>query len=197
MPDSIVAYVGLLLLSFAHEETAIIAGGYLITDHHLPTALVGTVLSLGIIAGDWTIYALGAAARRLPQLERFRASGKLVRPREWLQRRMLFVIIVARLFPGPGVLFPVFSGLGLLGAGFPRFALWSAIVAAIYTPAMLYLTVLYGDLIVPQLGWPAWLILLIAPATALVGPWARPIRHSVSRLVGIDPTATSDRSPSQ
>jgi membrane protein DedA with SNARE-associated domain len=192
--NAIATCVGLLLLSFVHEETAIIAGGYLVTGHQLPVALVVGALTVGIIAGDWAIYGLGAFASRLPRLERWINSGKLVRPRAWLQKRLLFVIVVARLFPGPGILFPVFSGLGVLGVSFPRFAVRSAVVAAIYTPVMLYLTVLYGDALVPRLGWVAWLVLLIAPAIGLAGPWARPLRRWASGLVGIGaaPRSRSD-----
>jgi membrane protein DedA with SNARE-associated domain len=176
---------GLFLLTFAHEETAIIAGGYLVTAHGLAWEIVLLVLTLGVITGDWTIYALGAAARRLPRLERFLAAERIVASAVWLRRRMLFVIVVARLFPGPGILFPVFSGLGLLGVGFPRFALGSATVAAVYTPAMLYLTIAYGDALVPHLGWAAWVLLLVLPAFALVGPWSRPLRRWASHQVGL------------
>lgn len=176
---------GLFLLSFAHEETAIIAGGYLVSAHRMRPELVAAVLTLGIIAGDWVIFGLGASAARLPVFARWVESGKLVHSREWLHRHLLFVIVVARLFPGPGVLFPTFSGLGLLQVGFVRFAVRSALVAAVYTPAMLYLTVLYGDALVPQIGWIAWPALLIGPAIALGGPWARPLRRWVRGLVGI------------
>lgn len=179
------ASAGLFLLSFAHEETAIIAGGYLVTAHHVQPAVVVAVLTAGIIAGDWTIFALGHGAARFPVLARWVRSGKLVRSRDWLDRHLLFVIVVARLFPGPGILFPTFSGLGLLQIGFARFAARSALVASIYTPAMLYLTVLYGDAFVPQIGWIAWPVLLIAPAIALAGPWSRPLRRWAWRLVGI------------
>jgi membrane protein DedA with SNARE-associated domain len=182
-----VACVGLFLLSFAHEETAIIAGGYLITQHQMRAELVTLALTLGIIAGDWAIYGLGAAAGRLPRLKRWLASKKVGQSREWLQRRLLLVIVIARLFPGPGILLPVFSSLGLFGVSFPRFALRSAVVAAVYAPVMLYLTVLYGDAFVPRVGWIAWPILLIVPAIGLGGPWARPLRRRVSELVGIAP----------
>ena len=195
--NPLVVAVGLFLLSFAHEETAIIAGGYLVTGHQISAELVLAVLTLGIIAGDWAIYGLGAAAGRLPQLERWVESGRLVRSREWLTRHLLFVIVVARLFPGPGILFPVFSGIGVLRVSFARFAARSALVATIYTPAMLYFTVLYGDALVPQIGWIAWPILLIAPAVGLGGPWARPMRRWASQLVGIGPTPPRGIAPTR
>lgn len=182
--------VGLFLLSFAHEETAIIVGGYLLTQHQMRAELVTVVLMAGIIIGDWGVYGLGAAARRLPRLKQWLASKKVVQSREWLQKRLLFVIVVARLFPGPGILFPVFSSLGFLGVSFPHFALRSAAVAAVYTPAMLYLTVVYGDELVPRVGWLAWPALLILPAIGLSGPWARPLRRWASSLVGLAPPDT-------
>lgn len=186
--SALVICLGLFLLTFVHEETGIIAAGYLVTEDRLGVAVVLPVLTLGIIAGDWIIFAIGAVARRLPWFERWLASEKLMRSRDWLQRRMLLVIVVARLFPGPGILFPVFSGLGFLRAGFPRFALWSSLVAAIYTPGMLYLTVLYGDALVPHVGWIAWVALLVVPAIGIFGPWARPLRRWASRLVGLELT---------
>ena len=187
--NEIVACLGLFLLTLAHEETAIIAGGYLIAEHELDVGVANLALTLGVIAGDWAIYGLGAAAGRMPPLRRWIRSTNLVRSRDWLRQHLLFVIVVARLFPGPGILFPVFSGLGLLHAGFPRFALRSALVAAVYTPAMLYLTVLYGDAVVPLSGWPGWVALLVVPAILMTGPWARPFRRRAAALVGIDAAA--------
>jgi membrane protein DedA with SNARE-associated domain len=143
------------------------------------------VLTAGVIAGDWAIYWLGAASRRLKVLERFLRSERTIRSGEWLDRRLLLVIVVARLFPGPGILFPVFSSIGLLGIGFAGFAVRSAAVAAVYTPVMLYLTLLYGDAMAPLLGWWAWPALLLVSLVGVGGPWARGLRHVVGEWVGL------------
>jgi membrane protein DedA with SNARE-associated domain len=181
----LVLCLGLFLMSLLHEETAMIAGGFLVSDRGLPFELVTAVLIAGLIAGDWGIFGLGVAARHVPRLARWLDTDPARRSRDWLDRHLLLVVTVARLFPGPGILFPTFSTLGLIGVSFPRFAFRSAAVAALYAPAMLYLTALYGDVVVPRIGWWGWPALLALSIAAFGGPWARPLRRWLSDLVGM------------
>jgi len=181
--------VGLFLVSLVHEETAMIGGGYLISEHALPADVVTLVLILGLITGDWGVYGLGAAARRVPRLRRWVGSDAAHRSRDWLADHLLLVIVVARLFPGPGILFPTFSGLGLIGVSFGRFAIRSAMVAVVYAPAMLYLLTLYGKLVIPNIGWWGWPALIVVSTVGFGGPWARPLRRRAADFIGMNRSA--------
>jgi membrane protein DedA with SNARE-associated domain len=182
--------LGLFFLSLLHEETGIVAGGYLVSEQGLHPGIVALVLILGLVVGDWGVYGLGAAARRVPRLRRWVASPRGLRSRDWLDRHLFLVVAVARLFPGPGVLFPTFTGLGLMGVSFLRFALWSAAVAAFYAPAGMFLTILYGDMAVPRLGWWAWPLLAALSLVGIGGAWACPLRRRIFDLLGLDGRAT-------
>jgi membrane protein DedA with SNARE-associated domain len=162
-----------------------IGGGFLIAERGEPMGLVICVLIAGLVFGDWAIYGFGAAAQRVPRLKRWLRSDLACRSRQWMEDHLLLVIIIARVFPGPGILFPTFSGLGLIGVTFGRFAARSALAAALYAPVMLYLTTLYGNLVVPQIGWWGWPILIVASILGFVGPWARPLRRRVVDFIGL------------
>jgi hypothetical protein len=75
--------------------------------------------------------------------------------------------------------------MGLLGVGFSRFAIRSALVDVIYAPALLYVVVLYGDHMVPHLGWWAWIALLLVSLVGIGRPWARALRRTVAECVGL------------
>ena len=56
----------MFLMSLVHEETAMVGGGYLITEEGLPALPVVLVLTAGVMCGDWGVYGLGVIARRVP-----------------------------------------------------------------------------------------------------------------------------------
>jgi membrane protein DedA with SNARE-associated domain len=178
--------LGLFLVSLIHEETAMVGGGYLVTERGLPAEVVALVLIAGLIAGDWGIYGFGAAAQRVPGLKRWLRSDIARRSRARVDDHLFLVIAIARVFPGPGILFPTFSGLGLIGVGFGRFAVRSALVAAVYAPAMLFLTTVYGDVVVPRIGRWGWPALIVVSIVGFVGPWARPLRRWVIDFIGLN-----------
>jgi membrane protein DedA with SNARE-associated domain len=157
----------------------------LISERGEPMGLVICVLIAGLVVGDWAIYGFGAAAQRVPRLKRWLRSDLACRSRQWMEDHLLLVIVVARVFPGPGILFPTFSGLGLIGVSFGRFAARSALAATLYAPAMLYLTSLYGSLVVPHIGWWGWPIMIALSIVGFVGPWARPLRRRVVDFIGL------------
>jgi membrane protein DedA with SNARE-associated domain len=176
---------GMFLMSLVHEETAMVAGGYLIAEHGMPGPTVVVVLVLGVMCGDWGVYGLGVLARRLPVLRRWLRSDNALRSHRWLDDHLLLVVIVARVFPGPAVLVPTYSGLGMVGVRFPRFAVRSAVVTALYVPAALLVTTAFGQTVVPHLGWWVWPAMFVLSAVGFGGPWARPMRQWAFRMIGV------------
>jgi membrane protein DedA with SNARE-associated domain len=69
----------LLVLPFAHEDLAIILGGYLIVNDLMPTTLVVLSIYGGIVASDFALYGLGAGARYVPWLSRYAVDSRVVR----------------------------------------------------------------------------------------------------------------------
>jgi membrane protein DedA with SNARE-associated domain len=175
----------MFLMSLVHEETAMVGGGYLIAEQGLPAVPVVLVLTAGVMGGDWGVFGLGVVARRVPALKRWLKSDNALRSHAWLDDHLLLVVVVARVFPGPAILLPTFSGLGLVGIPFARFALRSALVTVLYVPVALAATTLFGHAVVPLLGWWAWPALFALSAIGLAGPWSRPLRRRVSSLIGL------------
>ncbi len=184
---------GMFLMSMVHEETAMVAGGYLITDQGLPTLPVVVVLTVGVMSGDWSVYGLGVIARRVPALKRWLKSDHALRSHRWLDDHLFLVVFVARVFPGPAILVPAYSGLGMMGVSFPRFAVRSAFVTLLYVPLALALTTLFGLEVVPRIGWWAWPVAFALSAVGVSGPWARPLRRWAYALLGIGNAAGPSR----
>src|SRR5258708_39609819 len=63
-------FFSLLVLPFAHEDLAIILGGYILVNKIMPAGLVLLCIYGGMVASDFALYGIGAGARRLPWLAR-------------------------------------------------------------------------------------------------------------------------------
>ena len=85
----------LLVLPFAHEDLAIILGGYIIVNQLMPTTLVAVSIYGGMVASDFALYGLGAAARRLPWLTRYAVDERVRRFGETLKRNVFGLVLCA------------------------------------------------------------------------------------------------------
>ena len=75
----------LLFLPFAHEDLAIILGGYIVVNKIMPLGLVVASIYGGMVASDFALYGIGAGARRLPWLTRFAVDDRVRNFAEVLQ----------------------------------------------------------------------------------------------------------------
>jgi len=163
--------LALLVSAIAYENMAIVAAAYLIVEYEMPALPAAFSVFAGIVAGDWLIYGLGAAARRFSFVRRWAEKERAKRSRRWMEDHLVTLVIAARLFPGPGVLFPTFAAFGGLGIPFWRFARVTAMTAALYTPLVLLLVATFGATIATRIGWSAWAILVLVLVIVLIGPW--------------------------
>ena len=90
----------LLVLPFAHEDLAIILGGYIIANNLMPTSLVVLSIYGGIVASDLALYGLGAGARYIPWLSRFAVDGRVRRVSDTLKRNVFGLVALCRVVPG-------------------------------------------------------------------------------------------------
>ena len=152
----------LLVLPFAHEDLAIILGGYIIVNHLMPTSLVAVSIYGGMVASDFALYGLGAAARRLPWLNRYAVDARVRRFAEKLKRNVFGLVLLCRVVPG--VVFVAFVACGWMRVSLARFTVASLVVSALYLPLMLYLVIVFGAKLDDHLGLMAWPILFGAIA---------------------------------
>jgi membrane protein DedA with SNARE-associated domain len=150
----------LLVLPFAHEDLAIILGGYIIVNELMPASLVGLSIYGGMVASDFALYGIGAAARYVPWLNRFAVDARVRRFGDALKHNVFGLVLLCRVVPG--VVFVAFVACGWARVSLVRFTAASLIVSALYLPLMLYLVIVFGDALDDKLGVWAWPLLFAA-----------------------------------
>lgn len=149
-----------MVLPFAHEDLAIILGGYIIANNLMPASLVVASIYGGIVASDFALYGIGAAARYVPWLSRYAVDGRVRRVSDTLKRNVFGLVALCRVVPG--VVFVAFVACGWARVSFIRFAAASLLVSALYLPLMLYLVIMFGDALDDRIGLWAWPLLFVA-----------------------------------
>ena len=171
----------LLVLPFAHEDLAIILGGYIIVNKLMPATLVALSIYGGIVASDFALYGIGAAARYVPWLSRYAVDDRVRRFGDKLKHNVFGLVALCRVVPG--IVFVAFVACGWARVSLWRFTAASLIVSAIYLPLMLYLVIVFGDALDDNIGFWAWPILFLAFAAT---GFAR------KRIFGLRKTAEPD-----
>ena len=138
------------MLPFAHEDLAIIFGGYIIVNKLMPVGLVALSIYGGMVASDFALYGIGAAARHLPWLRRYAVDDRVRRFGETLKRNVFGLVALCRVVPG--VVFVAFVACGWTRVSLVRFTAASLIISALYLPLMLYLVIVFGDALDDRLG---------------------------------------------
>jgi membrane protein DedA with SNARE-associated domain len=152
----------LMVLPFAHEDLAIILGGYIIVNDLMPASWVALSIYGGMVASDFALYGIGAAARHIPWLSRYAVDDRVRRAGETLKQNVFGLVALCRVVPG--VVFVAFVACGWARVSLIRFTAASLIVSALYLPLMLYLVIVFGDALDDRVGLWAWPVLFIAIA---------------------------------
>jgi membrane protein DedA with SNARE-associated domain len=153
--------VSLALATFVSEDLACITAGQLIRDGRIAwqTGLIGCFL--GIVVGDMGLWLLG----RLGGATVLRSSGKFDGMSLWLDEHLPYAVLASRFLPGTRL--PMYVAAGALGRNAARFALWTCIAAALWTPLVVFLVASLGQSITGPLhaylggGWTAWLLAVL------------------------------------
>jgi membrane protein DedA with SNARE-associated domain len=169
----------LLVLPFAHEELAIILGGYIVVNNLVPVGLVAVCIYGGMVGSDFALYGIGAGARRVPWLSRWAVDDRVKGFGEAVKRNLFGLVAFCRV--APGVDFIAFIACGWARVPLGRFLIATLIVSALYLPLMLYLVVVFGDALDDHLGVWAWPVLLAAFSVAAF------VRHRVFGLRAVVP----------
>jgi membrane protein DedA with SNARE-associated domain len=142
----------------AHEDLAILLGGYMVVNKLMPVGLVAISIYGGMVASDLSLYAIGAGARRIPWLNRLAVNSCVVGFGDTLQRKLFGLAALSRVVPG--VVFVVMIASGWTRVPLWRFTLASLTTCALYLPLMLYLIVVFGDALDDRVGLWTWPFLL-------------------------------------
>jgi membrane protein DedA with SNARE-associated domain len=158
-------FLSLLLLPAAHEDVAIILGGYLVVNQLMPVGIVVVTIYAGMVASDLGLYAIGIGARKLPWLSRLAVNDGVETFGDMLHRNLFGLAALGRVVPG--AIFVIMIACGWTRVPWTRVALASLLSSALYLPLMLYLVIVFGDALDDQVGlwtWPFLLGLILALA---------------------------------
>lgn len=142
------------LMTFVHEDAAILAAAFSTVEHQLPVWLAYVSVYLGIVTGDILIYGLGHLAQQNAWLRSKIIGPKVERIKLWLENHLVRVLVLCRITPG--LLFPTFVACGWFKIPFGRFATVSILAGAVYSSIVLTIVILFGDLVLNHLGYWAW-----------------------------------------
>lgn len=156
--SSLAGFGSLLLLPFAHENLAIVAAAYIVVHDLMPASLVALGLYGGLVASDFALYGIGAAARRLPWLSRFAVDTRVENVAGAVTRNIFGLVAICRLVPG--MAFVALVACGWMRVSVGRFAAASLVVSALYMPIVLYLAVVFGAAMSHRIGMWSWPLLL-------------------------------------
>jgi membrane protein DedA with SNARE-associated domain len=156
----------LALATLVSEDLTCITVGLMIQRGEL-SALPGILAcAAGIYIGDLGLYGLGAIGGTMAT--RWLPAEKMNRLGRWFDRHAPAAILASRFLPGARL--PMYVGAGAIGTGFAKFALWSLIAVALWTPIFVLVVALLGEPMRRWLGTSAWSLAL---AVVLLWLWFR------------------------
>jgi membrane protein DedA with SNARE-associated domain len=157
-------FLSLLLLPAAHEDIAILLGGYLVVNQQMPVGIVVVAIFAGMVVSDLALYGIGICARSIPWLSRLAVNGRVTSFGDTLHRNLYGLAALGRVVPG--AIFVIMIACGWTRVAFSRVALASLISSALYLPLMLYLVIVFGDALDDRVGLWTWPFLLGAVVAA-------------------------------
>lgn len=151
LPSALVAealvFVQLAAATLISEDLACVGAGALAASGATSYALAATACFVGIFFGDLALFAAGRVfGRRLLDVRfvrRFVKPQDVARSAEWLDRRGSQAILASRFLPGTRL--PTYVAAGMLGTSVWRFVGAFAIAAAVWTPALVWLSMRLGE----------------------------------------------------
>jgi len=146
----------IILMTFILEDAASIGAALLATAGAISAPLAMIALVVGIFVGDLGLYGLGYAARSQRWARAHVSDKHIERGRQWLNRRLLTTLIVARFIPGARL--PTYAASGYLRVPFVRFALITAGAGIVWTLAVFAVAMSVGSDTLIELGAWKWLI---------------------------------------
>ncbi|NJM52385.1 MAG: alpha/beta fold hydrolase [Blastocatellia bacterium] len=143
------AFVIFLLLAvstFISEDLACITAGVLAAQGRISLALAIASCFFGIWVGDLLLFLVGrwfgARALQRAPLRWFISEEGVLRGAEWFQKRGAVAIFLSRFTPS--LRLPMYVGAGIFRMSFLKFAFWSFLAVAIWTPILVYLSAWLG-----------------------------------------------------
>ncbi len=168
----VAAVVMVLLLATAtlvSEDLTCIGAGVMAANGRISLTLAIFGCLFGIFVGDVLLFLagrwLGRPALRAAPLKWFLRDADVERCARWFERRGAAAIFTSRFIPGARL--PTYFAAGMFGTSLVRFSAYFLIAAAVWTPALVGLAMLFGERVTAALL--GGIALPAAVATIVVG----------------------------
>jgi len=142
----IVTILVIIAATLISEDFTVIAVGLLIASQKLDAGVGLMGCFLGIVIGDYGLWALGRfLGRRILRIGFFRKRVSEEALAGWgraLDKHTAKTVFLSRCIPGTRL--PMYVAAGILGRQAHHFLLWVTIAVAVWTPLLLLLTLLIG-----------------------------------------------------
>ena len=152
--------------TLASEDLTCATAGQLVARGEVHSVVAVAGCFVGIYVGDLGLWLLGRLLGRrvlaLPLVSRKLSPARLDRLAQWFERNAARAIVASRFLPGTRL--PLYVAAGVLGRGGAKFALWTLLAAAVWTPVVILLVALTGK----QLQVQGSIALLAAAAASYV-----------------------------
>ena len=149
--------LAIFFMSLVHEDLAIIGAGALILEYDLTPIKALITLYCGVVTGDFIVYGLGSAVRRLPWAQRLLIKTPVENARGWLRENLVISIAACRVLPG--VLFPTYLACGWFKMPFKTFAATTMTTAVLYVPIALGVAVGLRQTVFQVFGFWGWVMM--------------------------------------
>ncbi|HYT66861.1 MAG TPA: VTT domain-containing protein, partial [Vicinamibacterales bacterium] len=139
--------LSLALGTFMSEDLACLAAGALVSRGDLRAVDATAACAAGIYIGDLGLWLtgrlLGARALAWPRVSALLPESGPARFAAWFDQHARGAIIGSRFTPGTRL--PLYVAAGACGTSFVRFAIWSAVAVAAWTPILVGTTAVAGE----------------------------------------------------
>ena len=129
---------GLVAGTFASEDLTCVLAGLLILEGRVDPVAAIAACAIGIWVGDLGLWLagrlLGARVLAWSVVSRYLTPRRSARFAEWFEAHAASTILASRFLPGTRL--PLYLAAGALGGSLSRFALWSFIAVALWTPPL-------------------------------------------------------------
>jgi membrane protein DedA with SNARE-associated domain len=133
--------ISLFLGTFVAEDATALAAGVMAAGGQVSLAAAIVATGLGIFVSDLALWSVGRlVARGVVEWRWARthvSDARLEEFRRWFNSRAAVVMLASRALPGSRL--PLYLGAGAAGGTLRRFTVWSAVAAALWTPALVML----------------------------------------------------------
>jgi membrane protein DedA with SNARE-associated domain len=140
--------------TFILEDAATVITAMQVQTGAIPIELGLGALYAGIVLGDLGLYGMGRLAALVPWMERYIPPRRRDMGRDWLNGRLVRVILASRFLPG--LRLPTYTTCGFLKTSFLIFAATAIFGTLIWTSLLFGVSMKLGHYIIAYLGAWRW-----------------------------------------